>query len=151
MIELIPGGSAFAVDRRIKTKVEKTLTVGEEKDLAHGHLKLCLHHNYGVASNMGANNPVFVKILSVLISIIVSIIFLLSFGNHGTKTLRFGLSLLLGGAFSNTYDRLKNGYVTDYVRIMHGPKWFKSLIWNIADFAIIIGALVAAISDIKRE
>ena len=57
--------------------------------------------------------------------------------------LRVGLSLLLGGAFSNTYDRLKRKYVVDYVSF--GVKWKKlrQVVFNISDFCIITGALLA--------
>jgi len=149
MIEFLPGGSIFAFDRHVKNKMEETMTVGEEKDLCHGHLKLCLHHNYGSASNFGAGKPIIIKFVSIVLTILISILFILSLSTHGRTSLKVGLSLLLGGAFSNTYDRVKRGYVIDYLRIMHGPSPFKKLIWNIADFAIIIGALLATLSQEK--
>ena len=35
-------------------------------------------------------------------------------GQKGKAALKLGLAFLLGGAFSNTYDRLKRKYVVDY-------------------------------------
>lgn len=51
------------------------------------------------------------------------------------------LSILLGGALSNTKDRLEKGYVVDYFSFCKGPELFRRLVFNVSDFAIIIGSL----------
>ena len=61
--------------------------------------------------------------------------------------MKFGLSLLLGGAFSNTYDRLKRGYVVDYFRVNVPVKRIRKLIFNISDFCIMIGALLIVLEE----
>ena len=70
-------------------------------------------------------------------------VMLLSFMNM--KLRDFYPSLLLGGAFSNTYDRLKRKYVVDYFSF--GVKWepLRAIVFNISDFCILIGALIIAI------
>ena len=55
------------------------------------------------------------------------------------------LALLLGGSFSNTYDRLRRKYVVDYLSFPVKWKWFRDIVFNISDFCIIIGALLAAL------
>ena len=52
--------------------------------------------------------------------------------------LRTGLSLVMGGAAGNLYDRIVNGTVTDFVEIHAGPYFFPA--FNVADSAITIGA-----------
>jgi signal peptidase II len=52
--------------------------------------------------------------------------------------LRTGLSLVLGGAAGNLYDRIVNGTVTDFVEVHAGPYYFPA--FNVADSAIFIGA-----------
>ncbi len=52
--------------------------------------------------------------------------------------LRAGLSLVMGGAAGNLYDRIVNGAVTDFVEIHAGPYYFPA--FNVADGAITIGA-----------
>lgn len=115
------------------------------KKFAETNKNMYVHHNYGSAANFGAGNPKLVKVLSVIVTGIVSILFAASLTRAGKHLLKSGLALILGGAFSNTYDRIKKGYVTDYVRIPIGHGFFSRLVWNIADFAIIIGALIAAL------
>ncbi|HJA92944.1 MAG TPA: signal peptidase II, partial [Candidatus Eisenbergiella merdipullorum] len=63
---------------------------------------------------------------------------------HGCAALKTGLSLLLGGAWSNTYDRLKRKYVVDYFSLNVKWKPLRQIIFNISDFCILIGALIIA-------
>ena len=58
--------------------------------------------------------------------------------------LKWGLTLLLGGAYSNTYDRLARKYVVDYVSF-NGPFRLRNVMFNIGDFCIMIGALISVI------
>ncbi len=55
-----------------------------------------------------------------------------------------GLALMLGGAIGNYTDRVKDGYVTDFVAF--GPK--HKVHFNIADFAIFKGVLLILIGEI---
>ena len=64
--------------------------------------------------------------------------------------MKLGLSLLLGGAFSNTYDRLKRNYVVDYVSFQTPFKRLNSIIFNVSDFLIAIGAGITAITVIQN-
>lgn len=63
----------------------------------------------------------------------------------GNRLLRVGLALLLGGAFSNTYDRLKRKYVVDYLSF--GVRWkgLRRIVFNVSDFCILIGAMLSAL------
>ena len=51
---------------------------------------------------------------------------------------------MLGGAYSNTYDRLVRKYVVDYVSF-RVPGRLKKVIFNIGDFCIMIGALLCVL------
>ena len=85
---------------------------------------------------------VFIKGISVGISLICTLLFLATFGTKGKHALKTGLALLLGGAYSNTYDRLLKGYVVDYLRFETPWKRFNQVVFNIADFCIMIGAMI---------
>jgi signal peptidase II len=56
----------------------------------------------------------------------------------GSTLLRWGLSLVLGGAFGNLYDRVVHRTVTDFVEVYAGQHYFPA--FNVADSAISIGA-----------
>ena len=57
------------------------------------------------------------------------------------------VGFLLGGAFSNTYDRLSRGYVVDYLRLRTGIGAVDRVVFNLADFAILIGAMCVALAQ----
>ena len=59
---------------------------------------------------------------------------------------RFGLSLILGGAFGNLIDRAFAGHVVDFVDIYWGSSHFWA--FNVADAAITIGAALVLLDMI---
>lgn len=138
-------GTIFLGDMWIKNHIERTGVEGETKEALGGKLLIRKHHNRGVALNLGQRKRSVVAVISVIMTLAVLTVFLLSFGQRGSNLLRVGLSLLLGGAFSNTYDRLKRKYVVDYVSF--GVRWkgLRRIIFNISDFCIITGALLTAL------
>lgn len=135
----------FFGDLWIKNHIDETIADGEICEKWGGKLLIRKHHNRGVALNVGEKKRPVVAVLSVILTLVVTVLLILSFGQKGNNLLRAGLSLMLGGAFSNTYDRLKRKYVVDYVSF--GVKWkrFRRIVFNISDFCIMIGALLTAL------
>jgi len=58
------------------------------------------------------------------------------------------LSLILGGAIGNLYDRLMHGYVIDFLDFYWGTAHFPA--FNVADSAITVGAILMAIDVIRH-
>ena len=52
---------------------------------------------------------------------------------------RLGAGLLLGGGISNLLERLRAGRVYDYVQFPRAPGRLKRFVFNLADFAILLG------------
>jgi signal peptidase II len=64
---------------------------------------------------------------------------------------RIALGLVLGGAAGNIVDRVRLGYVTDFLNLHFGA-WSPFLVFNIADAAISIGvALLVLRAFITRD
>lgn len=135
----------FFGDLQVKNRMEK----GEMDDVHHsilgGRILIRKHHNKGFILNWGENRRKTVAGLSVGLSVLMTIVFLLSLGHRGNHLMRVGLAFLLGGAFSNTYDRLKRQYVVDYFSFHVKWKRLQRIVFNLSDFCIIIGALVMVI------
>lgn len=55
--------------------------------------------------------------------------------------LNLAVVLLFSGAFGNAVDRIMYKYVVDFIDI----KWFEFPVFNIADIAIVLGAIAAVI------
>lgn len=139
----------FFGDLYIKNRVEKYIPARgggkSEKELLGGRLLLRRHHNRGLVLNAGEKRQSAVAVVSLALTAVLTVVFIISLGHRGNSLLRTGLSLLLGGAFSNTYDRLKRKYVVDYLSF--GVKWkgLRKIVFNLSDFCIMIGALLAAL------
>lgn len=69
----------------------------------------------------------------------------------GHFLLKSGLSLILGGACSNGFERLKDGEVTDYIRFNAGPKKFQNVVFNIGDFFIFSGCILTIIDALRKK
>ena len=138
--------SLFAADSAVKCWIEKTDRVSEfqERTIFKG-VVIKRYHNRGAMMNLGENRQQLVAMLSVVFSAFVTGIFAATLGRSGKRMLKTGLALLLGGAYSNTYDRLRRKYVVDYITF---PK-LGSVVFNLSDFGIMIGALLLTISELS--
>lgn len=141
----------FMGDLCIKNYMEKMLVEGEENKKLNGFIRLKKHHNKGAFLNAGQKMRPVVAMLSLLLTAGVAAVFALSLGQQGNRLLKAGLSLLLGGAFSNTYDRLKRKYVVDYFSFGVRWKWLSRIVFNLSDFGIMIGAMMAALAAGQGE
>lgn len=137
--------SIFGMDCYIKNRVEKERKEGEDTAILKGAVILRKHHNQGAFLNFGEKRSWVVSLISVLFTVLLLGVFVVTLTGKGNTTLRVGLSCMLGGAFSNTYDRLKRRYVVDYFSL--GVKWsgIRNVIFNLSDFFIMIGALMMVI------
>ena len=138
----------FAADETLKQMSEKKKLPADENDQCPVIFRN--YHNTGAMLNFGAGKA-FVKLLSTLFTVAVTIYFAVTLGYGGRKLMKTGLSLILGGAYSNMYDRYRKGYVVDYVSFRSRWKWLSGVVFNIGDFAIMIGAFMAVMATDLSE
>ena len=131
----------FCGDLWVKNRIEKAKSLPDT--VLGGRILIRKYHNKGAGLNLGQKKSFWVAALSLALCFLMSVVFLLSLGRRGSRTLRLGLSLLLGGAFSNTYDRLKRKYVVDYFSFPVKWKPLRRVVFNLSDFCILIGAMLS--------
>ena len=90
-----------------------------------------------------------VKYISTTLLGIIFLVFGFILPKKDNRFLKLALSLILGGALSNVYDRVKKGYVVDYFSFNY--KGLKKIIFNISDICIIIGAVIIAILSFIKD
>ncbi len=134
----------FGLEWKLKNHIEETKVEGVTEKKCGGFLLIRKHHNRGAFLNAGQHKRKIVMVISVALSICFTMVFILTLGQAGKGLLKWGLTLLLGGAYSNTYDRLSRKYVVDYVSF-NVPFGLRKVIFNIGDFCIMIGALMSVI------
>ena len=137
----------FVLDLLIKNYIEKTGNEGEEKAVCGGKLLIRRYHNKGAFLDVGERRRDLVAVLSVVMTLGLTVLFVLTFSCKGGKLLKTGLAFLLGGAYSNTYDRLMRKYVVDYVSFPVKNKKIRNIVFNISDFCIMIGALLMVLGS----
>lgn len=137
----------FAGELLLKNRIEKTEEEGNTKQLFNGKILIRKYHNKGFALNAGSSRPALVAAVSLGLALLCTLLFAVSLGTRGNRLLRTGLALLLGGAYSNTYDRLYRKYVVDYFSFgVKSPK-LRRVIFNLSDFCIMLGALLCVLSQ----
>lgn len=129
----------LAADQLTKALVRSSLQLGEQRKVI-GPLSFVHVHNKGVAFGFlgGGGLPVLVLTLAAL-ALLVGY-----FARHPERPLLWiPTGLLLGGALGNVIDRLRQGYVTDFVHFPHWPSF------NVADMCITVG-VVALVLVLER-
>lgn len=133
-------------DLKIKSHIEKEKHVGEEETICKGNIIIRKSRNRGAFLNWGEKKPHLIAALSVGLTVLVLLIYVATLFHAGKGLLKWGLTLLLGGAFSNSYDRLYRKYVVDYISFNVPCKKVREVVFNLGDFAIMIGAMITAIA-----
>ncbi len=90
--------------------------------------------NYGFAGNRYDDHPETVARVSAALAGVMAVALILA-----PEKLKLPMALVLGGALSNSADRLIRGYVVDYIPMGKG------YYGNISDFAIFLGAAAGSV------
>jgi signal peptidase II len=136
-------------DQLTKLIVRHTLALHDSINVIPGFLDLTHVQNTGAAFGL-LNAADFPYKPAVMIGI--AAIALVAIAAYGTqlgfheRLARFGLSLILGGAFGNLIDRAVSGYVVDFVDVYWGTSHFWA--FNVADAAITVGAILVLLDMI---
>ena len=122
----------LAVDQLTKALVRDDLQVGERRHVV-AFLDLLRTTNDGVA--FGALGGGGVVVALVVAAAIAGL--LVYFALHATRPLAWlPTGMLIGGSLGNVVDRVRDGHVTDFLKVPHWPAF------NVADIAITLGVVV---------
>lgn len=124
------------------------LKLGESKPVIAGFFQFTLVHNKGAAFGVGSGwSTPFFLLFSVIALVVVCTLFY-QLKPH-EKLSAIGLSMILGGAFGNIIDRIRLGYVVDFLDVFvknhHWP------VFNLADAWITIGAVLLGIEIVFNK
>jgi signal peptidase II len=129
------------LDRVAKLAVERSIPLHDGIQIIPGFFRLTHLENRGAAFGLFADSPspwkiAFLVLFSVMALVVVSM--LLWKNSHTLSSTGVGLSLILGGAIGNLWDRLTAGHVTDFLLFYVGQYQWPA--FNVADSAIVVGA-----------
>lgn len=118
-------------------------------------LDITLMHNVGAAFSFLASASGWQRWLFIGLAVVVSlalIVWLIRMRGGAHRMLAAGLALVLGGALGNVIDRIRLGYVVDFIHFHWDTAYFPA--FNVADSAITVGAaclLLDAMFDKRRS
>ena len=144
--ELMLVAAIVVADQASKALVLRMLLLHESVTLLPGFLDLTHVRNTGAA--FGLLNAAEFPFKGPIIAL-VAMLALIGVGAYAAalpahqRAARVGLALVLGGAVGNLIDRLRQGYVVDFVDVY----WRDYHFWafNVADAAITIGVIIMII------
>ncbi|HEY1458196.1 MAG TPA: signal peptidase II [Solirubrobacteraceae bacterium] len=129
--------AVLVADQLSKHAVQHSIIPGEEHGLLPG-IGLVNTRNHGVAFGFlpGHQDIVTVVIVAILLALLVY------FRSHATRRLIWlPTGMLLGGSLGNIIDRLREGSVTDFIKLPLGWPPF-----NLADTSITLGVLILIVA-----
>jgi len=141
-----------ALDQFTKQLVNARLSFWDEKVIIRGFFKFVHWSNTGAAWSLFNNNN---KLLAVVALIALFVLFRSRhhFDAH-TLTGQLALGLIFGGIVGNLIDRLRAGFVTDFIYFYLQPRGGKEIgfpAFNIADSAICVGVGLIFLLSWKNE
>jgi signal peptidase II len=107
-------------------------------------VRIAYSHNTGVAFSMFQGHPELLTIVALLILAGAVAFYATQLPNHRT-IVQLIMGLIVGGAVGNIVDRIRLGYVVDFVQV----GWFP--IFNLADSAISVGAALLMLQFLRDE
>jgi len=130
-----------ALDRLTKSMIAHRLSLHSSIPVIPGFFKIVHTENPGAAFGLFSDSPAQWKVaLLILFSVVALLIvsLLLWKNSHSLTSTGIGLSLILGGAIGNLWDRIVSRHVVDFLLFYIGRYQWPA--FNVADSAIVVGA-----------
>ena len=133
--------SVIGIDQWSKRLIESTLQLFETRSYLPV-FDLVRAHNVGAAFSMFATASGWQRWAFSALAMVVSGALIVWLGRleRRANLLAAALALILGGALGNVYDRLRLGYVIDFIQVHWQQHYFPA--FNVADSAITVGAVL---------
>jgi signal peptidase II len=144
---LIFAGLAIGVvvlDQLAKAAVTSALAPGQAIQIVGDFLRIVFGQNTGALFGLFQDNAVMFGLVSL---VVIGLIVAYEARSGSSLYLTVTLGLLLGGAIGNMLDRLRLGYVVDFVDAGIGSTRFYT--FNVADSAISLAILLLLIAALK--
>ena len=132
-------------DQFTKFLVFKNLTLNQSIPVINNIFHLTLVFNKGAAFGIFKNYTFLFIGASLLIIIFIGFSFKKRYHALKINLLNLSMALILSGAIGNLIDRVRFGYVIDFLDFRIWP------VFNIADSLITIGAILLAYSVLKKQ
>ena len=139
MIGALAAATILALDQWVKYWITVNLPLGESMPLLPGFMQLRTVHNFGAAwSSFSGMRWLLVAVTSVIV-LAVAYVLVRRIVRHPLGVA--ACFLILSGGLGNIIDRVRLGYVVD----MFDFQFMNYPVFNVADIAVVCGAVLAAV------
>lgn len=125
--------AVVVVDQVSKHFVRTELTLGQ-KIPEEGFFQITYHINTGGVFGLFADQAFLITLIAIVG--IIAILIYSRYPAFNGLLVKIALGLLLGGAIGNLIDRIRFGWVTDFIHVGGWP------VFNLGDSAIVIGVVI---------
>jgi signal peptidase II len=118
--------------------------------LIEGVLRLSYAENCGAAFSMLRTAPAAIRAIVFGVANVAALIVLVLLFVRGSGGSGFALAvpLIASGAVGNMSDRLRHGFVVDFIQV--DPRLFNYPVFNVADIAIAIGVGLLLLDNLRK-
>lgn len=144
--------AVLVLDRWTKWLIDTRLLLNQTIQVIDGFFNITYVRNTGVAFGIldPIRSPVKSTLLAALTVVAAAGIVLYSIRTPTSfRLLQVALSLIFAGAVGNLFDRVRYGYVIDFIEV-----YYRSYRWpsfNVADSAITIGVALLAVEIFRKD
>lgn len=129
-------------DQLSKFWAAKILKNGNSIKILGNYLRLTYAENKGAAFSILQNQRTFFLIITIVMLIFLTVIY---FKTKNLSNLsKLSIAMIAGGAIGNFIDRLRLGYVIDFIDVRFG-NFYDFPIFNIADSFVVCGTILMII------
>ncbi|HSU12665.1 signal peptidase II [Longimicrobium sp.] len=133
--------AVVAADWFTKFLVQNHIHLYGQRPVIDGWLWLAHARNPGIAFSFAQGLPEYLRLPLLVAAASIGIAVAARIAQQTRDSLvRLAAVLIMAGALGNLGDRVMNGWVTDFIQV----RWFP-FIFNVADMAITIGAVMLAV------
>ena len=136
--------AVVVADQAAKALVTRSLAPGQSVDVVGDLVRIVFGQNSGALFGLFKDNALMFGVVSIAV---VALIVAYHARSTGSLYLTVTLGFLLGGAIGNMIDRLRLGYVVDFVDVGIGPTRFYT--FNVADSAISLAILLLFVAALR--
>lgn len=128
--------TVLGCDQWLKYVVVKNMEHYQSIPVINNIFHLTFVQNRGAAFGLLPNKTMFFVSITIIVAVVIIIIFWKTRQRSNYGLFHFSLALQLGGALGNLIDRIRLGYVIDFLDFRVWP------VFNLADSAIVVGVIL---------
>lgn len=134
------------IDQIIKLIITINLNFTESINIIKNFFRITYLQNNGAAFSILSGNRIFLILITLLSLILIYFVLIKNKKINNIESICYGS--LIGGIIGNLIDRIRLGYVIDYLDFNFGN--YQYPVFNFADILIVVSAITLLIISLKE-